>query len=102
MSLTVKQESFARGYVESGCGAEAYRASYNPRTMKDKTIHEAASRLLKNSKVKARVAELQALQTMKHLDSVEDIAKMLKEDRKAARIKGQMSAAISATMGWLG
>jgi phage terminase small subunit len=41
------------------CSA-AYRAAYNTANMKPKTVHEAASRLLKNSKVAARIAKLTA------------------------------------------
>lgn len=58
--LTVKQERFCQKYLECGNASEAYRFAYPCKNMSDKTINEAASRLLKNSKASARVAELQA------------------------------------------
>ena len=38
--------------------ADAYRSAYSTSKMADKTIHENASRLANDSKVKARIAEL--------------------------------------------
>jgi phage terminase small subunit len=60
MRLTPKQEGFALAYIELQNCSAAYRAAYNTANMKRKTVHEAASRLLKNSKVAARIAELKA------------------------------------------
>jgi hypothetical protein len=37
--------------------ADAYRSAYAAKNMSDKTIHEAASRLVADSKVSARLAE---------------------------------------------
>ncbi|APY15824.1 hypothetical protein GJU94_13130 [Brucella sp. 10RB9214] len=52
MSLTPKQEAFARAYVETGNASEAYRRAYN---VGDKTKPESvwvkASELLANGKV---------------------------------------------------
>lgn len=56
--LTAKQESFAQNYVKTRNASEAYRAAYKAAKMADKTVWEAASRLMADSKVKARVAEL--------------------------------------------
>jgi phage terminase small subunit len=60
MRRTPKQEAFALAYIELQNGSAAYRAAYNTASMSPKTVHEAASRLLKNSKVAARVEELKA------------------------------------------
>jgi phage terminase small subunit len=60
MRLTLKQEAFALAYIKLQNSSAAYRAGYNTSSMKPKTVHEAASRLLKNSKVAARIAELKA------------------------------------------
>jgi phage terminase small subunit len=60
MRLTPKQEAFALAYCRLMNASDAYRAAYNTGNMKPKTVHEAASRLLKNSKVAARIAELTA------------------------------------------
>lgn len=58
--LTAKQEEFAKNIVEGMNQAAAYRSAYPKQKMSDKTIHEAASRLMKNSKVVARINELRA------------------------------------------
>lgn len=56
--LTAKQEQFCLNIVEGMTQADAYRSAYPDQNMQDKTIHEAASRLMADSKVKARVQEL--------------------------------------------
>lgn len=58
-TLTKKQESFCRYYVDTGYASEAYRMAYNTENMKPETIWSNASRLLADSKVAARVAEIQ-------------------------------------------
>lgn len=58
--LTPKQETFACKIVEGMTQADAYRAAYSTSRMSDKTIWENASRLMADSKVKARVEELRA------------------------------------------
>jgi phage terminase small subunit len=60
MRITPKQQAFALAYIELQNCSAAYRTAYNTANMKPKTVHEAASRLLKNSKVAARIAELKA------------------------------------------
>ncbi|MCE9567471.1 MAG: terminase small subunit [Planctomycetes bacterium] len=65
--LTVKQEAFVRNYFENGGNAsEAYRHAYDAENMSDKTIWEAASRLLADSKVSARVKELKERHLKRH------------------------------------
>src|SRR5215813_12007798 len=58
MALTAKQEAFAIACAKGENASEAYRAAYESRRMMPKTINEAACRLLANSKVAARIAEL--------------------------------------------
>lgn len=59
MALTLKQETFCKEYISNGGNAtQAYKKAYDCSKMKDKTINENASRLLKDSKVKARLEEL--------------------------------------------
>lgn len=57
--LTIKRENFCNYYIETGNASEAYRRSFACKVMKDKTITEAASRLLNDSNVNARIKELQ-------------------------------------------
>ena len=58
--LTAKQEKFALNIFNGMNQAEAYKDAYPKQRMSDKTICEAASRLIKNSKVIARIEELRA------------------------------------------
>lgn len=64
--LTLKQESFARFYIETGCASEAYRRAYNAKGMQPEAIHVEACETLKNPKVSLRVAELQAELAERH------------------------------------
>jgi phage terminase small subunit len=56
--LTPKQEVFVQNIIKGKSQADAYRAAYNCKRMTDKTIHEAASRLMADSKIATRVNEL--------------------------------------------
>ena len=56
--LTPKQEQFVQNIVKGMSQADAYRSAYASKNMKDKTIHEAASRLMNDSKISARLSEL--------------------------------------------
>ena len=57
--LTPKQEKFAQSIaLEEMNQSDAYRSAYSCTKMSDKTIWENASRLMTDSKVTARIAEL--------------------------------------------
>ena len=56
--LTANQEKFVQGIIEGKSQTEAYREAYPKQRSSDKTICEAASRLMANSKVRARINEL--------------------------------------------
>ena len=56
--LTPKQEVFVQNIIKGMSQADAYRSAYSAKKMSDKTIHEAASRLMADSKISARVNEL--------------------------------------------
>ena len=56
--LTPKQEKFVQGIIEGMSQADAYRSAYSCKRMSDKTIYEAASRLMADSNISARVQEL--------------------------------------------
>jgi phage terminase small subunit len=58
--LTAKQELFVQNIITGMSQADAYRNAYTCNKMSDKTIHEAASRLMSDSKVLARVNELRS------------------------------------------
>ena len=56
--LTDKQEQFVQNILQGMNQADAYRSAYPNNKMSDKTVWEAASRLMANSKVVARLSEL--------------------------------------------
>jgi hypothetical protein len=58
--ITFKMQRFAEA-VADGCSlADAYRVAFNTANMKDKTVRDEASRLLKNPGVAAAVGALRA------------------------------------------
>lgn len=101
MNLTPKQEAFCLAYMETGNASEAYRLAGYSTNATPKTINEAASRLLKDSKVVARLSTLRERAVKKTLVTVESIAAELDEARALALSAevSQPSAAISASMG---
>ena len=58
MNLTHKQEKFAQCVADGMTQADAYRAAYSAGKMKADTVQQAASRLMADSKVAARVTGL--------------------------------------------
>lgn len=59
--LTLKQEKFSQYYVDTdGNASEAYRMAYDASKMKSETIWSAASRLIADGKVSARINEIKA------------------------------------------
>ena len=49
--LTAKQLEFCKYYLQIGCVTEAYIQAYDTENMKDQTIYNEASKLLKSDKV---------------------------------------------------
>ena len=94
--LTIKQENFARKYIECSCASEAYRFAYNTKRMKPETIWSRACEVLKNSKVAARVDQLQEQAQQRHEITFDNMIQMFIEDREQAKQLNQTSAAISA------
>lgn len=99
MTLTPKQEAFVQAYHETGNASEAYRRAYNAERMKEKSIHENASKLLNHAKVAPRLEELQKRAQKRHDITIDTLTEMLKADRELARELEQSSAAVSAVMG---
>ncbi len=56
--LTAKQEQFVKNIIDGMTQADAYRSAYDTSRMTDKTVHEKASRLMADDKVRARLEEL--------------------------------------------
>jgi phage terminase small subunit len=99
VKLTVKQDEFARAYVETSCASTAYRRAYDAEGMKDNSIHVSACNVLKNPKVALRVQQLMERIQKRHDVTLDSLTKELDEDREGAREAGQYSAAISAVLG---
>lgn len=98
--LTVKQESFVQVYIESGSASEAYRQAYDvSSTTKPETVWQAASRLLADRKVAARVDEMHKLVEGQTLYAVEQALSEFEEARQLAMDNGQPSAAVAAITG---
>jgi phage terminase small subunit len=97
--LTPKQEAFCLAYVETGNASEAYRRAYDASNSKPDSINVAASKLLADGKIKLRVADLKQSHVDRHNVTVDDIRKMLLDDRAFARDLETPAAAVSATMG---
>ena len=64
--LTPKQEKFCLVYIETGNASEAYRQAYNTRKMKEATINRNAFTLMDNSKITARLKELNEYHQKRH------------------------------------
>jgi len=92
-----KHELFAQALAKGENASSAYRASGYSAT--GNSAEAAASRLLSDVKVQARVAELQERAAIRTEKTVADLVTMLEEDRILAREVEQPSAAISAVMG---
>ncbi|RWF78998.1 MAG: terminase small subunit [Mesorhizobium sp.] len=99
--LTAKQEAFAVAYVETGNGSKAYRQSHDVGAdTKPETVWSNASRLLADSKVAARVKELQAEARELLMVSVGTLTDELELARTKAMAEPKgASAAVSATLG---
>jgi phage terminase small subunit len=92
-----KHELFAQALAKGDNATNAYKnAGY---TAKGNAAESAASRLLSDVKVQARVTELQERAAIKAGKTAADIVAMLEEDRTLARSEKQPSAAVSAALG---
>lgn len=94
--MTPKQEAFCVAYILTGNATEAYRQAGYSNGMATKTSQEAASRLLKNSKVVARLAELRAPATEMAVMTITGHLDDLKDLRDRAKQEGKYSAAVAA------
>ena len=99
--LTIKQEAFARAYVETGNASEAYRRAYNAENMKQESIAVRACELLAHGKVSVMVQQLKDQAAERHAVTVDSLVNELEEARLAAlgAENPQSAAAVAATMG---
>lgn len=74
--LNVKQEAFCLHYAQTGNATESYKkAGYDAKT--DRAVYSNANRLLKNDKVKARLAELAEELAGEKIASIKEIQERL-------------------------
>lgn len=100
ISLTVKQEAFVQAYIETGSASAAYRRAYDVSAgTKSETVWEAASRLLSDRKVAARVGEMRGLIEDKTLFIAERAMSEYEDARCLAMNNGQPGAAVAAITG---
>lgn len=96
-ALTPKQEAFAQAIVSGKSQSDAYRAAYKVGVdTKPETVNQAASRIMADSNVSARVTELREPVIKKAQMTLESHLEDLKGLRNMAVKKDQYSAAISA------
>jgi terminase small subunit-like protein len=58
--LTSKQERFCQEIVKGRSQSDAYRMAYKPKRAKQKSIHELASQLMADIKIRSRITEIAA------------------------------------------
>lgn len=98
--LTAKQEAFCLAYVETGNAAEAYRRAYDVKAAtQHSTIYVAASELMRNPKIRVRVAELQEQAASMSLYTVKAAFEEYEVARQLALQEANPSAAVSAVTG---
>lgn len=91
MSLTPKQEKFARCIADGMTQADAYRAAYDASKMKPDTIHKRASELMLDGVVKGRIQELRAKLEEKAIWTREMSVKALVQAYKVAQVQNNAS-----------
>lgn len=97
MALTPKQEAFAQALVTGVSQSDAYRAAYKVGAKtKPETVNQAASRIMADSNVTARVAELREPVAKKAQITLESHLDDLMMLRNMAVKEKQIAAAISA------
>lgn len=97
MALTPKQEAFAQAIVTGVNQSDAYRAAFTVGAKtKPETVNQAASRLMSDSNITARVAELRKPVAERAQMTLESHLDDLMRLRNMAAKEKQYSAAISA------
>lgn len=97
IKLTAKQEAFAQGIADGLGQADAYRMAYDADGMKDSTVYSNASRLMNDSKIIARVAELKSQVVEKQLWTREMSVKGLMSAYKIA-LEAKTSTGMTAAV----
>ena len=98
--LTALQENAAKLFVEGNTQSDAYRkAGFKTDKCTDKTINEAASRLFRDSKVSARVKELQEIAQQRHNVTLDSLTQEYNEAKARCIAADNQASEISAING---
>ena len=97
--LTAKQAKFVAGIAKGLTQSDAYRAAYNVKNTKPKSVWESASALAADPKVASRLFELQEAAKERCLVTIESVTAELEEARELARSLEQANAMIQSSMG---
>lgn len=96
--LTQKQFAFCAAYVETQSPSEAYKRAYNAAKMKASTIYQRSNDLMNDPAIQAGIAELRRPVAEAAKITLESYLAELYELRQAALERGQISAAVQATV----
>ena len=97
MKITAKQETFSKLVALDGLNpSEAYRQAYDTNPINQSSIHEQASKLMSNNKVKTRIKELSEAVTDKMIWNKAEIMKQLAINVEASRNVNQFAASNQA------
>ena len=91
MSLTPKQEKFARCIADGLSQANAYRAAYDAEKMKADTVYKRASELMLDGAITGRVQELRGKLEEKAIWTREMSVKALVQAYKVAQVQNNAS-----------
>lgn len=103
--LTPKQERFAQIYVDINNASEAYRQAYES-TAKPESVHVAASRVLNEPAVTARIqeirTELEELALWRRTDSIKVLSTIAKDDHPENKRSDRIAAVkeLNSMFGW--
>ena len=99
MNLTLKQEAFAKAYLETGNASAAYRRAYNAGNMKEESIWRKAKECMDNGKVAARINQLKGVHQKRHDITVDKLTFMTMAAYDLAMTEGVAapSAAVKAS-----
>lgn len=96
VKLSPVREKFCQNIASGMTQADAYRDAFNPKNSKDKTIWENASRVMNDSKVRARVEELKQEVIKGIRYEREDCFEEINEILTLAKQEGNLQLALKA------
>lgn len=96
MSLTPKQDKFARCIADGMTQADAYRAAYNAEKMKPDSVYHSACELMANPQITQRIQELRGKLEEKAIWTREMSVKALVQAYKVAQVQNSATGMAGA------